>query len=86
MSVCGDFLKPTSYKIKQRIAEAINGKRVLKSIRTIVLCSPRDWGLPAQPISIRKAQSRKESHKPLRACKMCLKKCAVFDNHRILLF
>ena len=41
-----------------------------------VQSKPRDWSLTDQPISIRKAQSRKKAHKPLRTSwisqKMCL--------------
>ena len=49
---------------------------------------PRDQSLPAQPISTRKAQSRKKAHKPLRSlcisqkmCRPCLIiiKCDYFD-------
>ena len=48
---------------------------------------PCDWSLSAQPISIRKAQSRNKAHKPLRTSYITPKNVSVmFDNHTILLF
>ena len=45
--------------------------QTLKVLRNI----PRDRSLPAQPISIRKAQSRKKAHKPLRTSWISPKTC-----------
>ena len=36
---------------------------------------PCDWSLPAEPIIIRKAQSRKKAQKPLRTSWICPKMC-----------
>ena len=50
------------------------------------LSLPRDRSLPAQPISTRKAQSRKKAHKPLRTSWISTIVSAMFANHTILLF
>ena len=48
---------------------------------------PCDWSLPAQPISMRKAQSRKKAHEPLCTSWISQKNvCAMFDNQTYMLF
>ena len=57
---------------------------LLRANSSAALSLPRDRSLPVQPISIRKTQSRKKDHKPLRISwispKMCLPRLIIIQS------
>ena len=59
---------------------------VVSSSRLVKSIQPRDGSLPAQPISVRKAQARKKAHKPLRTpCTSQTNLSSMFDHQNLVI-